>query len=238
MFNCDQESGACKISTSEEINRKIEDINTTIYYIGDPMCSWCWGFSSVLKEVQNFCSSNNIDFKLKLGGLRPGGGDAWNEGFKSFLKNEWQNISQRTGQKFTYTLLNKEHFNYDTTPVSKAVYIARILLNTKKDNDKTLLEFFSSIQEKFYAYGEDSTKLEFFENICEKYNISFLEFSNFFNSAEIEKEIYLEFNEARSLTSGGMPSLVMIKEKKKNIISAGYNTYENIIKEINKYIKD
>ena len=111
-------------------------------------------------------------------------------------------------------------------------------MNTKKDNDKTLLEFFSSIQEKFYAYGEDSTKLEFFENICEKYNISFLEFSNFFNSAEIEKEIYLEFNEARSLTSGGMPSLVMIKEKKNNIISAGYNTYENIIKEINKYIKD
>ncbi|MCH7478788.1 MAG: DsbA family protein, partial [SAR324 cluster bacterium] len=23
----------------------------TLYYFGDPMCSWCWGFKPVLEQV-------------------------------------------------------------------------------------------------------------------------------------------------------------------------------------------
>jgi len=45
-------------------------VNNTLYYIHDPMCSWCWAFKStwhkVLKELPS-----HINVYYLLGGLAP-----------------------------------------------------------------------------------------------------------------------------------------------------------------------
>jgi len=42
-----------------------------LIYVVDPMCSWCWGFSPVLKELMRQYQGQ-ISFQLMVGGLRPG----------------------------------------------------------------------------------------------------------------------------------------------------------------------
>ena len=87
-----------------------------IIYVGDPMCSWCWGLSPQLNALQRYGQQLGIPFSLVMGGLRPGGGEAWNADFKGFLKHHWEEVTQRSGQPFGYGLFDLEDFNYDTEP--------------------------------------------------------------------------------------------------------------------------
>ncbi len=44
--------------------------STTLFYIHDPMCSWCWGFSHTWNKVKNSLPSE-INVQYILGGLAP-----------------------------------------------------------------------------------------------------------------------------------------------------------------------
>ncbi len=237
MIKCDDKLGVCTSDELEIINKKELDFkNPTLFYIGDPMCSWCFGMSDILKQTQEYCTTNSIKFEIVLAGLRAGGGDYWDIEFKTFLKNEWSKISKVTSKKFSFDLFELDYFNYDTRPACKAVFIAKRLLKDKNDNNKLALEFFSQVQENFYAKSKDPKELEFYKDICEKLNLSFDEFSKLFNSDDISKKLEEEFNYSKSF-SRSMPSLVLINQNKKIDISIGYSLFEELVLRINQSIK-
>lgn len=100
MLNCDAETGVCSLPETSDNTASHLPASTVVpavRYIGDPMCSWCWGISPALKEVATYCQKHGLDFSVHVGGLRPGGGDAWNSSFKAFLRHEWENIHRVTG---------------------------------------------------------------------------------------------------------------------------------------------
>ena len=124
MLNCDAETGVCSLPETSDNTASHLPASTVVpavRYIGDPMCSWCWGISPALKEVATYCQKHGLDFSVHVGGLRPGGGDAWNSSFKAFLRHEWENIHRVTGQPFGFTILDEAEFNYDTEPACRAV---------------------------------------------------------------------------------------------------------------------
>jgi len=89
---CDPITGLCTIpdfdAPSETISWKQGE---ELIYIGDPMCSWCWGISPELNALERYATSENIPFKVLMGGLRPGGGEEWNDEFKGYLRHHWEN---------------------------------------------------------------------------------------------------------------------------------------------------
>ncbi|QBF15316.1 DsbA family protein [Aliarcobacter thereius] len=233
MMNCDDKLGVCSINSDKNSNIKFElDKKDTLYYIGDPMCSWCYGMSDILKNIEKYCKTNDIKFQILVAGLRAGGGDVWNDNFKSFLKNEWSKISELTKKEFSFSILDLDFFNYDTRPACKAVYIVKLLI---KDNSTKILEFFSAIQNKFYAKSEDPKELKFYEEICKENEIDFDEFTNLFNDKKIEDDLEKEFLFSRTFSSS-MPSLVFIKEEKKTNISIGYSKYEDVVSKLEKIL--
>ena len=44
----------------------------TLYYVHDPMCSWCWGFAPVWQEVRERLTDSPVQVKYLLGGLAAG----------------------------------------------------------------------------------------------------------------------------------------------------------------------
>lgn len=178
MIVCDEKLGVCSVK-EVDLKDELELEQPTLFYIGDPMCSWCYGMSDILKDTQEYCAKNGIKFQTIVAGLRASGQVLWDKRFKGFLKEEWTNISNRTGKKFSFEILDLLNFDYDTTPACKAVLISKIL---SFNNSKIVLEFFSKIQEKFYANSEDTKKLEFYKLICEDLNLDFEDLSS--NSLE------------------------------------------------------
>lgn len=51
----------------------------------------------MLKELLAYCERHGLNFSVHVGGLRPGGGDAWNPAFKAFLRQEWETIHRVSG---------------------------------------------------------------------------------------------------------------------------------------------
>lgn len=154
MLNCDANTGACSLPPLPDAASQPAPVRAhapTVRYVGDPMCSWCWGVSPALKELAAYCAARQVNFSVHVGGLRAGGGDEWNAAFKAFLRHEWETITQVTGQPFGFSVLDKVEFNYDTEPACRAVVAMQHLLLEKKqvEHSQAVLDFFSGIQKQF-----------------------------------------------------------------------------------------
>lgn len=235
MLKCDTETGLCSLpesadKASSEAQEKIA--KPTIRYVGDPMCSWCWGISPTLKELAEYCDSNNINFTVHVGGLRPGGGDEWNSQFKAFLRHEWETIQQRTGQPFGFSVLDKPEFNYDTEPASRAVVTMTMLLQHQPDNSKAVLAFFSGIQKQFYVDGADPKQPEFYRILCAEAGVDYDAFLQVFQSANAKAATVQEFQRCRSWGVRGFPSILLDVNGNLTLLASGYTTFAALIEKL------
>ncbi|MEM6395954.1 MAG: DsbA family protein [Bacteroidota bacterium] len=220
---CDPTTGLCTPSPIEGSDEPIsyrEDVE--IIYVGDPMCSWCWGISPALNQLQNAAEVNSIPYRLVMGGLRPGGGDPWNEEFRSFLKHHWEEVNARSGQPFGMELFKRESFNYDTEPACRSVVAARQLVPESESR------FFELVQHRFYVLNEDPNKLGFYEPICEDLNIDFDQFSVLFESEATKAATLRDFQISRQMGISGFPTVVFRKEDQFIAIARGYSEFDSM----------
>ncbi|HUJ74784.1 MAG TPA: hypothetical protein VL359_07990, partial [bacterium] len=74
----------------------------TLYYFGDPMCSWCWGFRPVLEQVDR--EYPELRRVTVLGGLRGGSAGPMSDELARMIQGAWRRIEETTGQPFDHGL--------------------------------------------------------------------------------------------------------------------------------------
>jgi putative protein-disulfide isomerase len=230
---CDPETGICTPSTLDELgvlgdgsqNEKLE-----IIYVGDPMCSWCWGLSPTLIKLRDHFVKEKIAFKVIVGGLRPGGGDPWDDKMKGFLKHHWEEVNKRSGQPFGYDLFDLDEFNYDTEPACRAVVAARPLVKEKE------MEFFEAVQRKFYVESQDPNMASFYASICDDFDINYGDFLSRFESGECKAETMDEFKLNRGWGVSGYPSVLLLNNDQLYQIANGFATFEQMKEQVDKLI--
>ena len=122
-----------------------------LIYVGDPMCSWCYGFgkelATALKEMQN------LPLQIVVGGVRAGGSDVLDDAGKQFRLSHWARVEAVSALPFNReALMARKGFVYDTEPICRAVVTARIMAP-----DVPLLCIFRALQHAFYVDGLDTT---------------------------------------------------------------------------------
>ncbi len=234
MLNCDAKTGLCNLPESEQASSQASTpiSKPTVRYVGDPMCSWCWGISPALKELANYCDSHHLNFTIHVGGLRPSGGDAWNPQIKAFLRHEWETIQHRTGQPFGFSVLDKAEFNYDTEPACRAVVAISLLLQHRSNSSQVILTFFSGIQRQFYVDGADPKQAEFYRDLCAEAGVSFEEFLHVFQSNHAKAATIQEFQRCRSWGVCGFPSILLEADGGMTLLASGYTTISALIEKI------
>jgi len=228
-MNCNKETAVCQledipVENNQPFPVQNESSQLSFYYFGDPMCSWCWGASEALSVLEKLCAQFNFDFNVITGGLRAGGGDVWNENFRHFLKKEWEHISAKTGKKFSYQLLERTFFEYDTEPACRAVNAAREFLDKSE-----VYSFFKSVQHKFYVLSEDPKEMHFYKSICEEYSIPFNEFARVFNDDHARTETITQFTLCRKWGVQSFPAVCFEYKDKLYPFFSGYISPENVI---------
>lgn len=223
MMNCDPVTGACllpELDTATSVKPTLRQ-GLAVRYVGDPMCSWCWGISPTVKVLADFCAAEGIAFSITMGGLRAGGGDPWSPQFKDFLRNEWQHIAKVTGQPFGFTLLEAPHFNYDTEPACRAVATVKLLQAKHNLPEAVVLQFFSAIQQKFYVEGQDTTKLDFYAEICVRLGLDVVEFNALFESPEAKQAVHQEFVRCRQWGVRSFPTILLERNGEMSALAVG-----------------
>ncbi|MDQ6996047.1 MAG: DsbA family protein, partial [Mariprofundus sp.] len=73
-----------------------------LYYVHDPMCSWCWAFRPVWAEVQN-ALPDALAVKYIVGGLAPDSDALMSAETQNKIRRHWQAIGQRVpGTAFNF----------------------------------------------------------------------------------------------------------------------------------------
>lgn len=170
-----------------------------LIYVGDPMCSWCWGFAP---EIQSLADDNQVD--VVVGGLRPGPmARELDDRMASSLSHHWHQVAEQTGQQFDTGFLDRrDGWLYDTEP-------AAIAVTTMREMDETAtLGYFTEIQAAFYERGEDVTRSEILVGLAAQHSIDLDVFAATIDTDEAKKTAWQDFSRARNWGISGFPALV------------------------------
>ncbi len=203
--------------------------DTKLIYFGDPMCSWCYGFSNEVSEIKN--SFPDIPFEMVMGGLRPYGTETM-ASLKGFLKEHWEEIGHLTGQKFSYDILEQPEFIYDTEPACRAVVVMRMIAPEKE------LPFFKAVQKLFYSQNKDPKQLESYSDLLKEFGIDKEEFGLKWNADEFKQKTKADFQLSQEMGVRGFPSMVLKAGEQYYLLSNGYQKAEKVIQTIQSKLKN
>jgi putative protein-disulfide isomerase len=205
------------------INQKAFGQNDTLIYIGDPMCSWCYGFSTELDKITTDFA--DLPLKIVVGGLRAHGTETFGS-LSSFLHEHWEDVHKRSGQPFSYDILKSSDLVYNTEPACRAVVAVRAISPEKE------YVFFKALQSSFYYKNEDPTDINTFTKLAASVGIDATKFEKYFLSPVIINETERDFQLAITMDVQGFPSLLALKDGKIHRISNGYMEAEQIEKRL------
>lgn len=127
-------------------------MKTTLYYLFDPLCGWCYGAVPALAAVA--AAGANVEL-LPTGLFSGAGARAMDDDFASFAWNNDQRIERLSGQRFTETyrqsVLADRQQRFDSEPASLA--LTAVALSSPADG----LAVLKAIQYARFIDGRDVT---------------------------------------------------------------------------------
>jgi len=201
---------------------------STLIYIGDPMCSWCYGITDELSGVKE--KFDDFDFELIMGGLRPYNTQMMSE-LKDFLEHHWEEVNQASGQEFKYDILDDTKITYDTEPPCRANVVVRQLAPEKA------FAFFKGTQRAFYFHNKNMHLKESYHDILKELEIDTQRFDDLFESDKMKELVRGDFEQSAEWGISGFPALILQYRGKLTLVANGYSTKEDIILRIETVIK-
>lgn len=215
----------CYISSLVEINMK-----AILYYVHDPMCSWCWGFSSTLTKLLDGLP-NEIEIKRLLGGLSPDSGVPMPESMQQSIKSNWSRIEDMIPNvKFNFDFWQKTVPRRSTYPACRAVIAAR------QQGLKYDVQMTKAIQQAYYQEARNPSDNSTLIEIAAEINLSTAQFEKDLLSSEINNSLIKEIALSRELYVESYPSLVLQSEDNFFSIKVNYNNSEVMQKQIQQYL--
>jgi putative protein-disulfide isomerase len=193
---------------------------TTLIYIADPMCSWCYGFGPELSALMQ--GLPELPVEVVVGGLRPYNTEQMDEKLKTTLLSHWRTVAEKTGLPFMGDALMREGFIYNTEPACRAVVTARRLMPS------ATLAVFQTIQHAFYANGMDVTHADVLSEIGAAVltDMGVPTDAAAFQVAMASEESIMATHDDFSLVQkwgvNGFPTLVLERDGKLDLVTAGY----------------
>jgi putative protein-disulfide isomerase len=200
----------------------------TLWYIADPMCSWCWGFAPIIKETRlNY--SENLKIELVMGGLRSGK-LAMASGQRAEILNHWKAVNERTGQPFSFEGAMPEGFIYDTEPSCRGI-VAMSLINPSLVF--TLLE---SIQFGFYVEQKDVTNPKILAQLAGKIGVDMDLYLQVFESDEVKNKVSIHFDKVRQWGVNSFPTVAVQNAAGYSVLNRGYCLPDELFQKIDVWL--
>ncbi len=203
-------------------------LKAILYYVHDPMCSWCWGFSKTLTALLENLPIE-VETKRLLGGLAADSDVAMSSNMKEKIKGNWSRIEDTiSGVKFNFDFWEKNTPRRSTYPACRAVIAAR------QQGEQYDVSMTREIQKAYYQEArnpsDNSTLIELANNL----GLSIDTFKIDLVSEETQKQLIEEITMARELYVESYPNLVLKVGNKTQLISINYNDSKVMLDKIKK----
>ncbi len=202
-----------------------------LWYVADPMCSWCWGFMPVIERIRDEYG-DGLKVELLLGGLRPGTKDPLSSTQRQEILHHWHTVHRTTGQPFRFEGAMPEGFVYDTEPASRGVIAVSLI------NPLAVFPFFKAVQSAFYAGQQNVTDPIVLSQLAVNVGSDARQFFQTFESDTAKKLVLAHFHKARQWGVHGFPSLIRQSKENYSLLTAGYCPFEELRLKIDDWLRD
>ena len=171
-----------------------------LYYIYDPMCSWCWGYRLTWLILQAKLESV-VQVNTMVGGLAEDSNVPMPEKMQHFLQQTWHKISAELGTQFNFDFWSQCQPKRSTYPACRAVIIAR---QYQKEQAMCL-----AIQEAYYLNAQNPSEVATLIKIATSIGLDSDLFAQQINSDKLRQQLSYEITRVRAMPIQGFPSLVL-----------------------------
>ncbi len=204
-----------------------------LIYVGDPMCSWCYGFG---KEMSALTERHpELTLSILVGGLRAGATDVLDDNGKQFRLAHWARVEESSGLPFNRkALMARQNFVYDTEPVCRAVVTARHLAP-----EANQLAVFRALQRAFYVDGLDTTDGAVLARVAvaeldgQGAAVDAATFQAAWSHTAMIVATRTEFQQVRAMGVRGFPALLLEADGQRIEISPGYAHVDQLERQLN-----
>jgi len=203
-------------------------VKPVLYYLYDPMCSWCWGFKPVWDTVKARLQGE-VDIVYVVGGLAPETEEPMDAEMRTYLQQAWRKITDITGVEFNHDFWRLNTPKRSTYPACKAVLVAR--------QSGLEQQMFMAIQQLYYQQAGNPSEYENLYRLAEELGLERQQFIEQIHSEEIAALLQQEIILAEQLGARGFPSLVLLKDKTAHFIEHSYTDVEENLKMIRALLK-
>ncbi|MFC1975930.1 DsbA family protein [Chloroflexota bacterium] len=202
-----------------------------LYYFVDPMCSWCYGFSSEMKEiVKNL--PDNIRLQYIMGGLAPDSDEPMLEEMKGYIKHHWQTVAARTGAEFNFDFWTKGEPKRATYPSCRAVIAAGL------PGEANISLMLGAIQKAYYQQARNPSDNETLVEIAGEMGLDKGRFSEDLNSPKVEELLQTDFEFKYRLGVQGFPTLALEKDGEYFGLTVGYAKADVVLQRLDMVLND
>ena len=207
-------------------------MKSKIIYIYDPLCGWCYGFSPVIRKIQEEYK-DKMDFDIISGGMIVGDRVGPVGAFADYILKALPRLEEMTGVKFGEPYLSKLK---DKSLYQSSLKPCIALEVFKSYNQKDAIAFASAIQKAQYIDGHDLQDDSVYLELLKPYAIATEEFLQKLNSDEFKYETTNQFKMIQDWGISGFPAVILVKDNQFYLIAKGYVDYENLSKVIEKIL--
>lgn len=193
-----------------------------LVFVGDPMCSWCYGFGKELTALTERHPELGLD--ILVGGVRAGATDLLDDSGKQFRLGHWARVEENSGLPFNReAFLARQNFVYDTEPICRAVVGVRRIAPAADQ-----LAVFRALQVGFYVDGLDTTdgvvlaRIVAAELARQGHAVGADEVERAWRAADTIAATRAEFAQVRALGVRSFPALFLAVENQRFALSPGY----------------
>jgi putative protein-disulfide isomerase len=194
-----------------------------VYYVHDPMCSWCWAYRPCLLQLRKNLPEE-ISWQNVLGGLAADNDQLMPEQTRQMVQAHWRKIQATVGTEFNFDFWTTCQPRRDTYKSCRAVIAA-----ARQQAEERMIE---AIQKAYYLRAMNPSEPETLAELASELGLNRSLFMQDLVSVQTETELQSQLSLSAKLKVKGMPSLVLEHGSKDTIIRHDYQDYSISLAEI------
>ena len=194
-----------------------------LYYVHDPMCSWCWAYRPCLLELRERLPAD-ITWQNVLGGLAPDTDRPMPEQTRRMIQDHWRHIEATVGSEFNFEFWTKCQPRRDTYKACRAVIAA-----ANQGAEEAMIE---SIQRAYYLRAMNPSEPETLADLALELQMNREVFIQDLNSERTENELRRQFELRDRLRVNRFPSLVLCRNSVCSVIRHDYRSAQTSLEAI------
>ncbi len=200
-------------------------MKNTLYYVLDPMCSWCWGFRTVFNKLLDHLPEQ-IEVQYIMGGLAPDSEQPMPEEICLYIQKQWQLVAEKTGAEFNWDFWSKCQARRSTYPACRAVIAAGL------QGKNNVPDMIFAIQKAYYLQACNPSDQETLITLAKEIDLNVDRFQHDITSQKTEELLQIDFKARRKLGVNSFPTVLLETDESLHFIAQGDDSLENILKRL------